>query len=280
MSEATRQQAVKKLDAIVNKIGYPDRWRDYSALAIDPQLSAIENLRRAQEFEQRRQLAKIGKPVDRTEWLMSPPTVNAYYNPPFNEIVFPAGILQPPRFDPLADDAANYGAIGMVIGHELTHGFDDEGRQYDAEGNLKEWWTPEDAQRFQALADRVVAQYDAYPAVDTLKVNGKLTLGENIADLGGLTIAYHAWKRSLKGKPAPVIDGFTGEQRFFLAHAQGWRNKWRPEITRLVVLSDPHSPPNWRVNGPLSNMDEFAQAFGCKTGDAMVRDEAAKTVIW
>jgi putative endopeptidase len=280
MSEATKQQAIRKLDAITNKIGYPDQWRDYSALEIDPKLSAIDNLRNAQTFEQRRQLAKIGKPVDRTEWLMSPPTVNAYYNPPFNEIVFPAGILQPPRFDPQADDAANYGAIGMVIGHELTHGFDDEGRQYDADGNLVDWWTPEDAQAFTALADKVVAQYNGYAAVDTLKVNGKLTLGENIADIGGLVIAYHAWKRSLGGKPAAVIDGLTGEQRFFLGHAQGWRNKWRAEITRLVVLSDPHAPPLWRVNGPLSVIPEFHQAFGCKQGDPMVADPETYAEIW
>jgi putative endopeptidase len=280
MSEATKQQAKRKLDAVLKKIGYPDRWRDYTALEIDPKLPAFENLRRAQRFEQQRQLGKIGKPVDRMEWGMSPPTVNAYYNPTFNEIVFPAGILQPPRFDPRADDAVNYGAIGMVIGHELTHGFDDEGRQYDAEGNLKEWWTPEDAEKFKGLADRVVAQYNGYTAVDTLKVNGQLTLGENIADLGGVTIAYYAWKRSLKGKPAPVIGGFTGEQRFFLAHAQGWRNVWRPEITRLVVLSDPHSPPVWRVNGPLSNMSEFAKAFGCKAGDPMVATGDARVEIW
>ncbi|HYM82196.1 MAG TPA: M13 family metallopeptidase [Candidatus Limnocylindria bacterium] len=277
MSETTKKQATRKLDAVMKKIGYPDTWRDYSALQVDAKASAVQNLRQAQEFEQRRQLAKIGKPVDRTEWGMSPPTVNAYYNPTFNEIVFPAGILQPPRFDPRADDAVNYGAIGMVIGHELTHGFDDEGRQYDAEGNLKDWWTEDDAKKFDALAKQVVEQYDAYLAVDTLRVNGKLTLGENIADLGGLTIAYEAWRRSLGGKPAPKIDGLTGEQRFFLGHAQGWRNKWRPEITRLVVLSDPHSPPVWRVNGPLAKMVEFRQAFGCKAGDAMVQEPI---LIW
>jgi putative endopeptidase len=280
MSDATKKQAVHKLESVLKKIGYPDQWRDYTALQIDPAKPALDNLRHGLVFEQNRELNKIGKPVDRTEWGMTPPTVNAYYNPTFNEIVFPAGILQPPRFDPKADDAVNYGAIGMVIGHEMTHGFDDQGRQYDADGNLKDWWTATDAKSFTALADKVVGQYNGYIGVDTLHVNGKLTLGENIADIGGLTIAYYAWQRSLKGKPAPVINGFTGEQRFFLAHAQGWRNKWRPEVTRLVVLSDPHSPAEWRVNGPLSDMREFQQAFHCKAGDPMVRDEVARVEIW
>jgi putative endopeptidase len=278
MSAETKTQATRKLDAILKKIGYPDKWRDYTKLAIDPAAPAITNLERAMEFERRWELSFIGKPVDRTLWGMSPPTVNAYYNPTFNEIVFPAGILMPPQFDPRVDDAVNYGAIGMVIGHELTHGFDDEGRQYDAEGNLKDWWTGDDSQRFDALAEQVVKQYDGYVAVDTLHLNGKLTLGENIADLGGLTIAFHAWQRSLKGKPAPVIDGFTGEQRFFLGFAQGWRRKFRPEMTRMQALSDPHSTAYWRVNGPLSNMDEFRHAFGCKAGDSMVRGE--QIVIW
>lgn len=278
MSAATQAQATRKLDAVLKKIGYPDKWRDYSKLAIDPALPAATNLARAAEFQRRWELSFIGKPVDRTLWGMSPPTVNAYYNPTFNEIVFPAGILMPPQFDPRADDAVNYGAIGMVIGHELTHGFDDEGRQWDADGNLKDWWKPEDAERFDALAAQVVKQYDGYVAIDTLRLNGKLTLGENIADLGGLTISFHAWQRSLKGKPAPVIDGFTGAQRFFLGFAQGWRRKFRPEMTRMQVLSDPHSTAYWRVNGPLSNMDEFRSAFGCKAGDGMVRGE--QIVIW
>ena len=279
MSDATKRQAVTKLDAIINKIGYPDTWRDYSKLEIDPKASAIEDLRSAQEFQQEWLLDKIGKSVDKTLWLMTPPTVNAYYNPPFNEIVFPAGILQPPQFDPRADDAVNYGAIGMVIGHELTHGFDDEGRQYDAAGNLKDWWTEEDSKRFDSLANQVVEQYNGYVAVDTLKVNGKLTLGENMADLGGLTIAYHAWKRSLEGKPAPkTIDGLTPDQRFFVGFAQAWRRKMRPELTRLVTLTDPHSPAVWRVNGPVSNMKEFREAFGCKSGDTMVRAEGIE--VW
>jgi putative endopeptidase len=281
MSDATKQQATTKLNAILKKIGYPDQWRDYSTLDIDPKLSAVDNLRRAQAFERNRRLAQIGTPVDRNEWDMSPPTVNAYYSPPTNEIAFPAGILTPPEFDPKADDAANYGAIGSVIGHELTHGFDDEGRQYDAVGNLKDWWTAEDGKKFDERAQRVVEQYNGYIAVDTLHINGKLTLGENIADIGGLTIAYYAWQRSLKGKPAPaVVDGFTAEQRFFLSFAQSWRVRMRPELTRLVALSDPHSPAAWRVNGTVSNMPEFTKAFGCKAGDPMVLDDGLRAGIW
>jgi putative endopeptidase len=278
MSAATKKQAVAKLDAIVKKIGYPDKWRDYSALQVDTAAPAAELLRRATMFEIQRQLKQIAAPVDRSEWGMSPPTVNAYYNPTFNEIVFPAGILQPPYFDPSVDDAVNYGAIGMVIGHEITHGFDDQGRQYDKDGNLKDWWTEEDGSKFKDKAQKVVDQYNSYVAVDSLHVNGKLTLGENIADIGGLTIAYRAWQRSLKGKPAPVIDGLTGDQRFFLGMAQGWRRKLRPELIRTSTLTDPHSPAVWRVNGPLSVMPEFQAAFGCKQGDDMVR--ADKPEIW
>ncbi len=278
MSAATKKQALRKLDAIINKIGYPDTWRDYSALQISADASGAGNLRNVQIFEAQRQLAKVGKPVDRTEWFMSPPTVNAYYNPPVNEIVFPAGILQPPQFNPDADDAVNYGAIGMVIGHELTHGFDDQGRQYDAEGNLKDWWTADDAKKFKQRTDQIVQQYNAYVAIDTLHVNGDLTLGENTADLGGITIAYYAYEKSLNGKPGVIIDGFTPEQRFFLGYAQSWRRKMRPEIERLRTLTDPHSPAQYRVNGPLSNFPEFAKAFGCKAGDAMVRAE--KVSIW
>ncbi len=278
MSAETKAQAKRKLDAILKKIGYPDKWRDYTRLEIDPSQPAAINLERATEFQRRFELSFIGRPVDRTLWGMTPPTVNAYYNPTFNEIVFPAGILIPPQFDPRVDDAINYGAIGMVIGHELTHGFDDEGRQYDADGNLQDWWTPEDSKKFDALADRVVEQYNGYIAVDTLHHNGRLTLGENIADLGGLTIAYRAWQLSLKGKPAPAIGGFTGEQRFFLGFAQAWRRKFRPELLRLAALSDPHSVAYWRVNGPLSNMEEFRKAFGCKSGDPMVRAEPIS--IW
>lgn len=280
MSDVTKKQAVVKLDAIMPKIGYPDKWRDYSALQIDGKASAIENLRHAQMFYTNLDREKIGKPVDRSEWGMTPATVNAYYNPSINEIVFPAGILAPPQFDPRVDDAVNYGAIGMVIGHEVTHGFDDQGRQFDAVGNLKDWWTEDDATKFKAKAQKVIDQYSGYVAVDTLHLNGELTLGENIADLGGLTIAYHAWKRSLHGKPAPVIDGFTGEQRFFLGYAQAWRRKNRPESMRTAVLTDPHSSSEWRVKGPTSNMREFMEAFGCKAGDAMVRPDDVRAQIW
>ena len=278
MSAATKKQAVTKLNAVLKKIGYPDKWRDYAKLTLDPAQPAVANLRAASAFERQWELSFIGRPADRTLWGMTPPTVNAYYNPLFNEIVFPAGILTPPQFDPRVDDAVNYGSIGMVIGHELTHGFDDEGRQYDADGNLKDWWTDEDSKRFDALAAKVVDQYNGYVAVDTLHLNGKLTLGENIADLGGLTIAYRAWQLSLKGRPAPVIDGWTGPQRFFLGYAQAWRRKLRPESLRTQALPDPHSTAAWRVDGPLSNLAIFREAFGCKDGDPMVRSDTFE--IW
>ena len=281
MSDSTKIQAYAKLDAVLKKIGYPDVWRDYSALEIQAAWPYATNVQRGREFEQRRQLAKVGHPVDRTEWGMSPPTVNAYYNPSLNEIVFPAGILQPPYFDPAADDAVNYGAIGSVIGHEMTHGFDDQGRQYDAQGNLRDWWTANDARRFTDRAQRGVAQFNGYVAVDTFHINGQLTLGENIADLGGLTIAYYAFEKSLEGKQRPpAIDGFTAEQRFFLGFAQGWRNLTRPEAIRLRTLTDPHSPPRWRVNGSVSNLTEFARAFGCKAGDGMVRPDSVRAQVW
>jgi putative endopeptidase len=281
MSAATKKQALTKLATILQKIGYPDQWRDYTALEIDAKLPAYENLRRAQNFEQLRQLAKIGKPVDRTEWQMTAATVNAYYNPPTNEICFPAGILQPPMFDPKADDAANYGAIGAVIGHELTHGFDDEGRKYDSAGNLRDWWTEQDGREFEKRTQTLIHQFDGYVIEDTLHANGRFTLGENLGDLGGLTVAYEAWKLSLKGKPAPPsIDGYTPEQRFFLSFAQIWRNVYRPQLQRLVTLTDPHSLPHWRVVGPLSNMPEFARAFHCQPSDAMVLPPDARTDIW
>ena len=278
MSDSTKQRAVAKLNVVLKKIGYPDTWRDYTALHVSADSSYAVNTLRAAEFEQRRQLARIDQPVDRTEWGMSPPTVNAYYNPLVNEIVFPAGIMQPPRFNPEMDDAYNYGCMGMVIGHEMTHGFDDEGRQFDAQGNLRDWWTPEDAKRFTERAQKIVEQYNGYVAVDTLHVNGQLTLGENIADLGGATIAYWAYERSLEGKPRQIVDGFTPEQRFFLGFGQGWRSKIRPEALRMRTLTDPHSPPQWRVDGPVSNMPEFRKAWGCKAGDPMVRAETV--IIW
>ena len=281
MSAETKAQALKKLNAILKKIGYPDTWRDYTALNIDPKAPIATNLANARAFETKRRLDQIGKPVDRTEWGMTPPTVNAYYNPSVNEIVFPAGILQPPQFDPAVDDAVNYGAIGMVIGHEITHGFDDQGRQFDAVGNLTDWWTADDAKNFKERAQKVVDEYNGFVAIDTLHVNGQLTLGENIADLGGLTIAYHAWERSLKGKPHPKpIDGFTAEQRFFLGYSQAWRRKVRDESLRTQVLTDPHSPAIFRVNGPIQNMKEFQDAFHCKAGDAMVAADNVRAVIW
>jgi putative endopeptidase len=280
MSTETKTKAFAKLDSIINKIGYPDSWRDYAKLESRPG-PFVSNLLLANEFETRRQLSKIGRPTDRTEWGMTPPTVNAYYNPPTNEITFPAGIMQPPFFNPKADDAVNYGGMGGAIGHEITHGFDDQGRQFDAQGNLSGWWTEADTKEFNRRAEVVQKQFDGYVAIDTLHVNGKLTLGENIADLGGLLIAHGAYRRSLQGKPEPApIDGLTGDQRFFLAWAQIWRAKSRPEYTRLLVNVDPHAPPEFRTIGPLSNIQAFAQAFGCKPGDPMVRPESERAQIW
>jgi putative endopeptidase len=280
MSDATRTQALAKLDAFVDKIGYPDKWRDYSTLQVERGQFAA-NVLRGRQFQFREQMAKVDKPVDRAEWGYSAPTVNASYNPLNNDITFPAGILQPPFFNPDADDAINYGAIGAVIGHEMTHGFDDEGAQYDADGNLKNWWTDKDLESFKARAKCVEDQFGAYTVEGDLHLNGKLVTGESIADLGGLTIAYAAFKKSLEGKPHPAaIDGFTPEQRFFLGWAQVWAENQRPEFTRLLVDTDPHPIARFRVNGPLSNMPAFAEAFGCKQGDAMVRPEAARCQIW
>jgi putative endopeptidase len=281
MSDSTKRLALVKLDAFTRKIGYPDKWRDYSALHVTKD-AYLANLRAASEWATARNWAKIGKPVDRTEWGMTPPTVNAYYSPTMNEIVFPAGILQPPFYDPSADDAVNYGGMGAVIGHEMTHGFDDQGRQFDAQGNLRDWWTAQDAAAYKARAQRVSDQFDAYTVVDSsTHVNGKLTLGENIADLGGLTIAYAAYEKSLAGKPRPPkINGFTPEQGFFLSWAQVWRERMRPEAERLQVNTNPHAPARWRVNGPLSNMPEFAKAFGCQPGDPMVRPANVRAQIW
>ena len=280
MSATTRSRAEAKLDAIVNKIGYPDRWRDYSALEIRP-ADYAGNVARGVAFELRRDRAKIGRPVDRAEWNMTPPTVNAQYSATMNDISFPAGILQPPFFDPNADDAVNYGGMGAVIGHEITHGFDDEGHKYDAKGNLSGWWSSEDEKAFNERAQVVADQFSGYVAVDTLHLNGKLTLGENIADFGGLTIAYGAYKRSLQGKPEPApIDGFTGDQRFFLAWAQIWRETTRKEYARMLVTVDPHSPGKYRVNGPLANMPEFAAAFSCQQGDKMIRNATERAEIW
>ena len=279
MSDTTRTQATVKLAAFTNKIGYPDKWRDYSTLTIKPG-HFLNNQIAVREYERRRTLARIGQPVDRAEWGMTPPTVNAYYNPSMNEIVFPAGIMQPPFFDPKADDAVNYGGMGSVIGHEMTHGFDDQGSQFDAQGNLRNWWTASDLEKFKRGTGLVASQFDSYTVLDSVHVNGKLTLGENLADLGGLSIAYAALEKALAGKGRPLIDGFTPEQRFFLAWAQIWRQNITPEAQRVRINTDPHSPGQWRANGPVSNMPEFAAAFGCKPGDPMVRPDSVRPVIW
>jgi predicted metalloendopeptidase len=278
MSPETRAQATAKLEAFAVKIGYTDKWRDYSTLKID-RVSFLANQRRSATFEFQRRLEKIGKPVDRTEWGMTPPTVNAYNNSSMNEIVFPAGILQPPFYDPKADDAVNYGGMGAVIGHEITHGFDDHGSEFDGHGNLKNWWTTEDMKNFKERAGCVQAQFDGYVVDGDLHENGKLVLGESIADLGGLAISYAAYEKSLQGKQRPLDkDGFTPEQRFFLGWAQVWGANERPEYERLMANTNPHPLPRFRGNGPLSNMAEFAKAFGCKRGDAMVREQVCK--IW
>jgi putative endopeptidase len=280
MSETTRQRATVKLEAFMRKIGYPDKWRDYSALKIDRD-SYAANIDRASAFEVRRNLAKIAKPVDRTEWGMTPPTVNAYYNPSMNEIVFPAGILQWPFYDPSADDAINYGGIGVVIGHEMTHGFDDSGAKFDPQGNLKNWWTDEDLAKFKTRAQCIIDQFDSYEVQPGLHEKGRLVTGESIADLGGLAIAYAAFQKSMQGKPRPPdIDGFTPEQRFFLGYAQIWAQNVRPEYERQLVVTDSHPLGRFRVNGPLSNMPTFAQAFQCKDGDPMVRPPEKRCEIW
>ena len=279
MEDATRKAALEKLDRMAVKIGYPDRWRDFSAAEVGERPFA-ENWLNANAFEFRRVLARLGRPVERGDWWMSPHVVNAYYGSSLNEIVFPAGILQPPYFDARADDAVNFGGIGMVIGHEITHGFDDRGRRYDADGNLREWWTPADQERYRERSRAIVAQYDAYPGVDGLRVNGKLTLGENIADLGGLRIAYLGLQRALDGKPREKLEGFTPEQRFFLAFAQAWRSRVRPEQERLRLLTDSHSPPRYRVQGPLANLPEFARAFACPADARAVRAQGEQVSIW
>ncbi|MDB4949143.1 MAG: peptidase [Gemmatimonadetes bacterium] len=279
MSDSTKQAALEKLGTFNQKLGYPSVWQDYSRMSIATG-PFIANVRAAGRYEEDRDRAKIGRPVDRNEWGMTAPTVNAYYNPAMNEIVFPAGRLQPPFFHPSYDVAANYGGIGGTIGHEMTHGFDDQGRQFDAQGNLREWWTAEDVRRFGERAQKVENQYNAYVVLDSMHVNGKLTMGENIADIGGMTIAYYAMEKALEGRPRELIDGFTPEQRFFLAYAQARRAVFRPQQLRLMVQTDPHSPNEFRVNGPLSNMPEFAAAFGCKQGDPMVRAEELRAKIW
>jgi putative endopeptidase len=278
MGDATKAQAQAKLSSFKRKIGYPEKLRGYKGLTIGSD-SYAGNILRSRAFQVKRNLDDIGKPVDRTRWGFTPPTVNASYNPTNNDITFPAGILQPPFFNFEADDAINYGAIGGVIGHEITHGFDDSGSRFDAEGNLKMWWTEDDRKKFEERAACVVNQFNGYEVQPGMFINGKLTLGENIGDFAGLTVSYDAFQRALQGKPRPAnIDGFTPEQRFFLGWAQVWAGKYTPEAERLQVATNPHSLPRWRVNGPLSNMPQFRQAFGCKDGQAMVRANACE--IW
>jgi putative endopeptidase len=279
MTSETKAKALAKLAAIANKVGYPDKWRDYSALEI-VRGDALGNALRAEAFEFRRRLAKIGKPVDRSEWLIPPAIVNAYYNPRTNDINFPAGILQPPFYDPKLDAAANYGAIGSVMGHEMTHGFDDQGRKYDGDGNLRDWWTAADAASFEKRAACIVNQYGEFTAVGDLKVNGRLTLGENIADTGGLHLAYAGLERALKGAAPPPIDGLTAPQRFFVAYAQAWCGNASDEDKRRRALTDPHSPGEFRVNGVIANEPAFARAFSCPAGAPMAPPPEKMCRVW
>jgi putative endopeptidase len=277
MSAATKQQALAKLHGMANKIGYPDHWRDYSKLEI-VRGDEMGNVGRARKFEFDRQLAKIGKPVDRGEWGMTPPTVNAYYDPQMNDINFPAGVLQPPAFDPKSDAAPNYGDTGGTVGHELTHGFDDEGRQFDAQGNLRDWWTEEDGKEFVKRASCISDQYSTYTIIDDVKINGKLTLGEDVADLGGLLLAYMAWKADTAGLTLEPIDGLTPDQRFFVGYGQSWCGQSHDETKRLRATVDPHSPEKYRTNGVVSNMPQFQEAFHCQAGSPMVNQNQCR--VW
>ena len=277
MSPATKQRALEKLHGMANKIGYPDKWRDYSKLEI-VRGDNLGNVERARQFEFNRELGKIGKPVDRGEWDMTPPTVNAYYNPQMNDINFPAGVLQPPAFDPESDAAPNYGDTGGTVGHELTHGFDDEGRQFDAKGNLRDWWTADDAKKFEERAACISNQYSGYTIIDDIKINGKLTLGEDVADLGGVLLAYMAWKMDTKDQKLESIDDLTPEQRFFVGYGQSWCGHVRDESKRLRATVDPHSPEKYRTNGVVSNMPQFQEAFHCKAGQPMVN--ANRCRVW
>lgn len=277
MGPATKAQALEKLHAIVNKIGYPDKWRDYSSLAITP-TDFARNAQRATAFEFRRDLNKIGKPLNRGEWLMTPPTVNAYYDPQMNDINFPAGVLQPPLYDPKLDTAPNYGDTGATIGHELTHGFDDQGRLFDAKGNLRDWWTEADSKQFTARVSCVQNQYAQYTVIDDIKINSQLTSGEDVADIGGTLLAYLAWKKDTAGKQLPSDGGFTPDQRFFIGMAQWACGDQRPESKRMHAVTDPHSPDKFRINGVVSDLPEFARAFGCKAGQPMVAAHACR--VW
>ncbi len=279
MSPETKEKALEKWASFTPKIGYPDKWRDWSGLETS-RTSYVDNLMAANEFNYKFNLAKIGQPVDKTEWGMSPQTVNAYYNPLANEIVFPAAILQPPFFDPNADDAVNYGGIGAVIGHEMIHGYDDQGSRFDAKGNFVNWWSDKDKADFEERTGRLVEQFNSYEAIDGLHVNGKLTLGENIADLGGVAVAYDALQRELATKKVAEIDGYTPDQRFFMNWATIWRVNYKPEELKVRLTTDSHSPARFRASGAPANLEAFAQAFGCKPGDAMVREGDAKVAIW
>ncbi len=279
MGDSTKQKAVEKLKAFTYKIGYPDKWRNYDGLEIVRD-SYVKNAMATNKADFEYMISKLGKEVDKDEWFMSPQTVNAYYSSSGNEIVFPAGILQPPFYDANADDALNYGGIGAVIGHEFTHGFDDQGSKFDDKGNLNNWWTEEDRANFMKRADVVVNQFGEFQPLDSVFVNGQLTLGENIADLGGLTLAYHAMQKAHEGKEIEKIDGFTPEQRFFLGWAQVWKNNITESELRKRVITDSHSPGEFRVNGPIANMEEFRKAWGCSPGDRMVRQDTLQAVIW
>ena len=284
MTDSTKEQALKKLSTFTVKIGYPDEWRDYSDLTVETgteSSSYFQNVMNSAKFQHDRQIAKLGKPVDKKEWGMTPQTVNAYYNPLNNEIVFPAAILQPPFYNYEADPAVNYGGIGAVIGHEISHGFDDQGSRFDSEGNMTNWWTDEDRSRFDERTGRLIAQYDAFEPLEDNNVNGRLTLGENIGDLGGLSVAYDGMMKHFEKNGSPgEIDGFTQEQRFFISWATIWRIKYRDEFLRNQLITDPHSPGMYRANGPISNMESFYEAFGVKEGDAMWRADSVRVKIW
>jgi predicted metalloendopeptidase len=279
MTAPTRQQALTKLEKFSSKVGYPDRWRDYSPVHIAAR-DLAGSVERARRFEAEYQIAKLTQPVDRNDWQMTPQTVNAYYNPVTNEIVFPAAILQAPFFDLSADDAVNYGAIGSIIGHEIGHGFDDQGRRFDGDGRLTDWWTAEDEAEFQKRTRVLVRQFSEYSPLPGLSVNGELTLGENIGDLGGVSIAYQAWRLSLNGAQAPGIKGLTGDQRFFMGWVQAWRAKAREAYLRRQVLADPHTWAEFRANGPLSNIDAFHEAFDVRPGDGLWREPGDRVKIW
>jgi predicted metalloendopeptidase len=279
MGPETRHQAHAKLDSFTVKIGYPEKWKDYQGLVIQRD-DLVGNVLRAREVNHRREVRKLGQPIDRTEWLMTPQTINAYYNPLANEIVFPAAILQPPFFDMSADDAVNYGGIGAVIGHEISHGFDDQGRKFDGHGMLRDWWTEEDNGRFQTRASALVNQYSAFSPIAGLTVNGELTLGENIGDLSGVAVAYKAYRLAQGGATPPVLDGFTGDQRFFLGFAQVWARKYRDDELRKRLLTDPHSPSEYRCNGVVRNMPQFVAAFDVKPGDGLYLPPEKQVRIW